>query len=248
MTDQELKEFIASIGALQRDNERLFAEERRKTEEQRRKNDEEFNAFKMKNDEEFNAFKMKNEAELKELRAKNEAELKEMRARADEDRRKTEEDRRETERVMRELGIQIGGLGNKFGSFTEGLALPSVQRLLAERFGVEDFMKLRRKRMGAETIELDALGIVNGSRNEAYIVEVKSNLRSEAIKQMMGILEKFRRIFPEYATMKLYGVIAAAEASTEALQEAQQAGFYAVTFENDLMQFHDENGFMPKAY
>ena len=36
----------------------------------------------------------------------------------------------ETDRQIRELGKQIGGLGNKFGSFTEGLALPSMQKIL----------------------------------------------------------------------------------------------------------------------
>ena len=29
-----------------------------------------------------------------------------------------------TDRQLKELGKQIGGLGSKFGSFTEGLALP----------------------------------------------------------------------------------------------------------------------------
>ncbi len=154
----------------------------------------------------------------------------------------------ETNRQLRELGKQIGGLGNKFGSFTEGLALPSVQRLLFERFGVEDFMPRRRKRVGSETIELDALGLVNGTRNEAYIVEIKSHLRSESVQQMTTILQKFRTIFPEYASMKLFGIIAAADASAEALKEAQEAGFYALTFEDDLMQFHDENGFVAKSY
>jgi hypothetical protein len=165
-----------------------------------------------------------------------------------EERRKTEEERRKTEQMLRELGKQIGGLANKFGSFTEGLALPSVQHLLFERFGVEDFMPRRRKRLGAETLELDALGIVNGSRNEAYIVEIKSHLRTEAVEQLKSILQKFRTAFPEYKTMKLYGLIAAADASNDALREAQEAGFYVITFEEDLMRFHDEHGFTPIAY
>jgi len=31
---------------------------------------------------------------------------------------------KQTDRQLKELGKQIGGLGAKFGSFTEGLALP----------------------------------------------------------------------------------------------------------------------------
>ena len=33
---------------------------------------------------------------------------------------------KKTDRQLKELGKQIGGLGSKFGSFTEGLALPSM--------------------------------------------------------------------------------------------------------------------------
>jgi hypothetical protein len=186
--------------------------------------------------------------ELRQLYRDHEMIMIEERRKTEEERRKTEEERRKTEQSLRELGKQIGGLSNKFGSFTEGLALPSVQHLLFERFGVEDFMPRRRKRLGAETLELDALGIVNGSRNEAYIVEIKSHLRIEAIDQLKGILQKFRTAFPEYKTMKLYGLIAAADASDDALREAQSAGFYVLTFEEDLMCFHDEQGFVARAY
>ena len=44
---------------------------------------------------------------------------------------------KETDRQIRELGKQIGGLGKKFGSFTEGLALPSLEKQLRDRFGME---------------------------------------------------------------------------------------------------------------
>jgi DNA repair exonuclease SbcCD ATPase subunit len=234
---------------------RLIAEERREAErvreEERRKTNEEINEIRRqteearrKADEHINDIR----AQTEEARRKADEHINDIRAQAEEIRRQADAARLKTEQVLRDLGIQIGGLGNKFGSFTEGLALPSVQRLLAERFGVEEFWKVRRRRLGGESIELDGLGVVNGSRNEAYIVEVKSNLRSDAIKQMVGILEKFRRMFPEYSAMKLYGVLATADASTETLQEAQKAGFYTITFENDLMQFRNASDFMPTSY
>jgi hypothetical protein len=163
---------------------------------------------------------------------------------------KAEADRtmEDLKRQIKELGKQIGGLGNKFGSFTEGISLPSVRQLLFDRFGVEDFMPGRRRRTGADTIELDALGVVGGERNEGYIVEIKSHLRSDALEQMRSTLARFRGIFTEYAHLKLYGIIVAADANKEVLEEARQSGFYVITFEEDLMRFHDDNGFVPKAY
>jgi hypothetical protein len=171
-------------------------------------------------------------------------------SKAEADRRAAEAEQRSQalDRQIKELGKQIGGLGNKFGRFTEGMALPSVKKLLRKRFGVEDFMPRRERSVGSETIELDALGVVNGTRNEAYIVEIKSHLRSDALEQMRSILGHFRSIFTEYQQMKLYGVIVAGDASAEALREARQAGFYVISFDDNIMHFHDGNGFVPKAY
>jgi hypothetical protein len=44
---------------------------------------------------------------------------------------------KETDKQLRELRKQIGGLGEKFGGFTKGLALPSMTEILTEKFGME---------------------------------------------------------------------------------------------------------------
>ncbi len=43
---------------------------------------------------------------------------------------------KETDRKLKELGKQIGGLGNKFGAFAEGLAFSSFERILRADFGM----------------------------------------------------------------------------------------------------------------
>ena len=47
---------------------------------------------------------------------------------------------KETDRQLKELGKQIGGLGNKFGSFAEGISYRSIERILRETFGMNDFI------------------------------------------------------------------------------------------------------------
>jgi hypothetical protein len=44
--------------------------------------------------------------------------------------------------------------------------MPSVKQILFDRFGVKAFSPWTLRRVGGKTIELDALGIVNGERNE----------------------------------------------------------------------------------
>jgi ABC-type sugar transport system substrate-binding protein len=42
--------------------------------------------------------------------------------------------------------------------------------------------------------------------------------------------------------------LAAADASDESIEAARKAGLYVVTFDDELMRFHDEDGFAAKAY
>ena len=40
---------------------------------------------------------------------------------------------------IKETSKQLGGLGNKFGRFTEGMAFPSMEKVLRERFQMDVF-------------------------------------------------------------------------------------------------------------
>jgi len=88
---------------------------------------------------------------------------------------------KETDRQLKELGKQIGGLGSKFGSFTEGLALPSMEKILRQRFGMEIISPSVRASKEGRHMEIDVLAYANGNLNTAYIVEVKSHAREESI-------------------------------------------------------------------
>jgi hypothetical protein len=84
---------------------------------------------------------------------------------------------KETDKQLKELGKQIGGLGAKFGSFTEGLALPSMETILRQRFGMEVVSPSVRASKEGKHLEIDVLAYTNGELNTAYIVEVKSHAR-----------------------------------------------------------------------
>ena len=90
---------------------------------------------------------------------------------------------KQTDRQIKELGKQIGGLGAKFGSFTEGLALPSMEKILRQRFGMEVVSPSVRVSKEGQHLEIDVLAYTNGNLNIAYIVEVKSHAREDSITQ-----------------------------------------------------------------
>lgn len=160
-----------------------------------------------------------------------------------------ETDRRmqETDRQLRELGKQIGGLGDKFGYFTEGLALPSMERILIRRFAMENISpRLRVRRLGQER-EYDVLAWSN-DRQLAVMVEVKSRVKKDAIEQLLGQLADFPDWFPDKAQMERIGILAGVDWDLEVREEAQQAGLYTADIHDEIFEIRVPEGFTPRHW
>ncbi|WP_295402308.1 DUF3782 domain-containing protein [uncultured Thiocystis sp.] len=162
--------------------------------------------------------------------------------------RKFQESSRKTDRQLKELGKQIGGLGEKFGSFTEGLALPSMETLLRERFGMEVVSPSVRISKAGQHLEIDVLSYANGPINAAYVVEVKSHLREEAIAQLKALLERFRTFFPEHRDKRVYGILAAVDLSAAMRERVLSEGFYVARIHDQVFELDVPEGFQPRAY
>jgi ribosomal protein S3AE len=157
--------------------------------------------------------------------------------------------RREFKKQMKELSKQIGGLGNKFGSFTEGLALPSMTKILAKKFGMTTINPSVRVR-GTDGIEqeIDVLAYTNGSINTAVIVEVKSHLREEGIEQLLKQCRDFPVLFPELADKKLYGILAAVDASQAMQQRVLAQGLYFAKIHDEQFSLCVPDDFVPVCF
>ncbi|MCX7112062.1 MAG: DUF3782 domain-containing protein [Proteobacteria bacterium] len=155
---------------------------------------------------------------------------------------------KKTDKQLNELGKQIGGLGEKFGSFTEGLALPSMQKILQKEFKMEVISPSVRVSKNGHHLEIDVLAYANGEINEAYVVEVKSHLREEAIQQLRSILERFRLFFPEHKDKKVFGVLAAVDMSAAMRERVLREGFYAARIKDEVFKLDVPKGFAAKAY
>ena len=167
-------------------------------------------------------------------------------------RQKQEEDfeksRKENDKAMKELRQQIGGIANKFGSFTEGLALPSMTKILRERFKMEVISPSVRVSKNGIDAEIDVLAYANSSINEAYVVEVKSHLREEAITQLNTLMANFRALFPEHADKKLFGIIAAVDMSEMLKKLVLEAGFYVARIQDETFSLESPNEFQAKCF
>jgi hypothetical protein len=174
-------------------------------------------------------------SELRDSQAKTDAQLKEAQSR--------------TDKQIKELGIQIGGLHNNFGKFTEDLFYNSLEKIMFEKFGIQSFDPNRNRNLiGIGTIEIDAIGIVNGSINSVFLTEIKSRFSSKAIDQLKEIMNRFDTFYPEYKDKKKFGVIAIPQLSESQAKEILKAGFYPATLKNDMVVIDTPKNFKAKAY
>ena len=162
--------------------------------------------------------------------------------------RRFDERLKKTDRQLKELGKQIGGLGNKFGGFTEGMAFPSMKRILRERFKMENIAPTVEARKNGESIELDVLAYSNEDMKEVYVVEVKSRLKEEHIQEMIKALKRFPHFFPEHKDKALYGILAAVDVSDQMKKRVLDAGLYLAVIRDDTFCLDVPEGFMAKRF
>ena len=232
MTDEELKALVASLAVAQQDTDRQL--DKMIQENDRRSKETE---LKMQETD----LQMKETAQRFKETAQRFKET-------DQRFKETDQVINKTSQEIVELGKQIGGLGKKFGSFTEGLALPSMTKILSERFGMEVISPSVRVKKQGENMEIDVLAYANSEVNEAYVVEVKSHVREEAINQLRSILERFRRFFPEHKDKAVYGILAAVDLSEELRERILKAGFYVARIHDEVFELDVPANFKPKAY
>ncbi len=150
--------------------------------------------------------------------------------------------------ILKENALQIKKLAHKFGGFTEGLALPSMETILRDHFGMEIISPSVRASKQGQHLEIDVLAYANGDINTAYIVEVKSHVREEAIDQLKSLLERFRTFFPEHSYKKLYGILAAVDLSTGLKERILKEGLYVARIHDEVFEMNTPSDFQPKQW
>lgn len=151
-------------------------------------------------------------------------------------------------KAIDKLHEELGWIGNRFGRFTEGLFLPSLERILLEDFGLEATAPRIKKRRNGSEMELDMLGYSNGKNNTAVVVEIKSTLRDGDIRRFLETLKKFPKFFPEHKEKKILAMMAAASFSAEQKARLERLGIYVVRINDDVFRVVSSKKFEPKDF
>nr|VFJ42583.1 MAG: hypothetical protein BECKDK2373B_GA0170837_10026 [Candidatus Kentron sp. DK] len=154
----------------------------------------------------------------------------------------------EQSRQIKEQGRQLGGIGDKFGYFTEGMALPSMERILTEHFGMTVIMPRVRIRKNGETLEIDVLAYANDDVNLAVVVEVKSRVKPAALDPLRSILTRFRVLYPEHRDKAVIGILAGVDWDRGVAEAAREEGFLTASIRDEIFDLTTPEGFEAKRW
>ncbi len=163
--------------------------------------------------------------------------------------RQIRESQTRTDRQIEELGKQLGGLGQKFGGFTEGMAFPSMQKILREQFGMDVVSVRNTARKHGRSLEIDVMAYANGEVNTVYVVEVKSHLREDGLQQMLRILREFHDFYPGHENKKVYGILVPPWTSPMTCGNGSWSqGIYLARIHDDTFEIRVPETFQPRAF
>ncbi len=143
--------------------------------------------------------------------------------------------------TAKEHGKQIGGHNNKFGSYTEALAEPSVRRVLDEHFDA-DYMESYER----GNLQLDGWGIARNGSGAAYIVEIKSKFEPKYLDQVWRLVRMFRIEKPEFESREVYPILAVVEIEKEQRELVWESGIHLIDVSDGVFEWtRPPMGFIP---
>ena len=161
----------------------------------------------------------------------------------------------ETSRKMAELNEsakrrdrKLGDLGNKFGSYTEELALPSIRQILNVNFKADFRTVTVKGQDNTEDLQLDAWGVARNGVKAVYLVEIKSKFEEKHFKQLRRQVARFRNLLPGYADYRVYQAVAAVKASETVRNMIFERGIYLIDISGGVFMLANRpDGFEPNG-
>ena len=159
-----------------------------------------------------------------------------------------ETDRRmqETDRKLKEVTKAIGRLGNRLGEFVEEMVRPAVVRLFQQRgIAVHQVFRGAYAERDGDAMEIDLL-VVNNV--DVVLVEVKSELKVDDVKEHTQRLERFKKLFPQYANFHVMGAVAGMVVTEETARFAYRQGLFVLAQSGDTVTIRNDADFQPVVW
>ena len=133
-----------------------------------------------------------------------------------------------------EMNRRWGELANRLGTLVEDIVAPAFPDVIKRRFNleIEDMMVRRKRRKKELRGEFDLIAVVG---ENVFVVDVKSQYKSDYVDRFSQKLDRFKGLFPEYKEKRIVGVIASLYLDESVIRYATKKGYYAMGMKGDYM-------------
>jgi hypothetical protein len=160
---------------------------------------------------------------------------------------------RETDRKMREiferfdnLSRRFGDLGDRLGEFVEALVEPAVVELFRRQgLDVSEVYRRVTSHRGGERIEI---ALLVPDSDVAVALKCRSHLTRQEVEQHVERMNKFKRLLPKYADMRIQGAVAGMVVDENAVEAAQSAGLWVLAQSGETVALKNDPGFAPRVW
>jgi hypothetical protein len=179
-------------------------------------------------------------AEVKRLFRETDAQFKEVAERFKE----TDTRFKETDEKLRRLE---GLFGMQWGRLLEALVAPDALRIFRERgIDVHYIYERAKLKFNGENREFDLL---LEDSDQVIVVEIKSRLRIEDVREFEADLLHFTDFFPKYRQYRIYGAVASLDFLEDADRYAYKRGLFVLGFIGDgIVQLLNDGKFRPRIF
>ncbi|MEA1866165.1 MAG: DUF3782 domain-containing protein [Euryarchaeota archaeon] len=153
---------------------------------------------------------------------------------------------RETSEQIAQVNRQVGDLTGKWGRFVEGLIAPGAVSMFNKRaIRIDRIYQRIKARKNGDSMEIDILGV-----NSEYVVliEAKSTLGVDDIREHIERMDAFKRFFPEYSDRKIVGAVAGIVINENVDKFADRQGLFVIGQSGDTVAILNDESFKPKAW
>ena len=154
---------------------------------------------------------------------------------------------KETDRIVREVSRQVFALTGKWGHFVENLVAPACQTMFL-RWGIPVHRVSQRAKSRLDDGRNMEIDILVTNSDSVVLVEVKSTLTVEDVRDHLDRLEQFKEFFPEYREKRVLGAVAGIASEGRAETFAANQGLFVIVQSGELVCLANPEDFSPRAW
>jgi chromosome segregation ATPase len=235
MTDQELKDLIASL-AITHEKSVIEADRRfARLEEQLTKAQAQWDKRFAETEEQLNRRFAETEEQLNRRFAETEEQLNRRFAETNAQLAKTDAQLAKTDKQLKRLSDMLGGTVNNQGQAVEEFFYSSLLKQL--RIGDMKFDAIYRNLGGQAEGVQDEFDIILANRTTVAVFEVKTKAHVNFVDTMLRRkIPNFRKVLPNFKEHKIYAGIASLVTYEELIAEVQQYGLFLLTQQGDHIE------------